>query len=118
MSVWAKLEAERVLPENPHCVIYRLSGALTDSKESYTFLSDLKADVKSGLSTAIVNLEKVERINSSGVGILCACLTSIKTAEGRFLLVGMSERNRILMEAVGIWDLLEHFDTEDAIQLD
>ncbi len=118
MSVWAKLQYERIEADSPRGVIYRLTGALTDSQESYAFLEDVKADAKGGRPTALVNLVGVERINSSGIGILCACFTSLLSAQGALHLVGVSERNQTLLQAVGLWGKIAVHDSEEGVTLD
>ena len=118
MSVWAKLQYERIEAGSPRGIIYRLEGALTDSKESYDFLEALKGDAKGGRPSALVNLEKVERITSSGVGILCACFTSVLAAGGGLHLAGVSKRNRTLLQAVGLWGKLAVHDSEEGVNLE
>ncbi len=118
MSVWAKLEFERIEAGSPRGVIYRLAGALTDSKESYEFLEAVKADAKGERPSALVNLDKVERITSSGIGILCACFTSVLAAGGGLHLVGVSKRNQTLLQAVGLWGKLAVHESEEGVDLD
>ena len=118
MSVWAKLEFERSEAGSPRGVIFRLEGALTDSKESYEFLDAVKADAKRGRPVALINLEMVERITSSGIGILCACFTSVLSAAGELHLVGVSKRNQTLLQAVGLWGKLAVHDSEEGVNLD
>ena len=112
MSVWANLEWERVVPENPSTVLLRLSGALTSTPESYAFLEEVRSDAGKDITHVVVNLEKVERITSAGVGILCAAYSSMKGHDGELILVGLSERNQVLIKAVGLWDQIKHFDGE------
>jgi anti-anti-sigma factor len=112
MSVWAELEYERIVPENPRTVLYRLSGALTGSKACYAFLDAIRGDIAAGLTTVAINLNRVERINSSGVGILCTCFTTLRNADGRLIVIGVSERNQETLKAVGVWAVIDHFASE------
>jgi anti-anti-sigma factor len=118
MSVWAELKTERIVPENPKVVLYRLSGALSDTKASYAFLKTVRDDVKAGIATVVINLTTVERITSSGVGILCTCFTSLRSAKGRLVIVGVTDRNREILQAVGLWSVLDHCATEAEIVID
>ena len=112
MTVWANLEWERIVPENPNTILLRLSGALTSTPESYAFLEEVREDVSKNFTHVVVNLEKVERITSAGVGVLCAAYSSMKNCDGELILVGLSERNQVLIKAVGLWDQIKHFDGE------
>ncbi len=112
MSVWHKLEWEHLKPENPDVMLFRVSGALIGSKECYEFLEDVRRDVKQHVKHVVVNLAGVERINSAGVGILCACHTSITNQGGRLYLVEVGERSQMLLKVVGLWDQITHFPAE------
>ena len=112
MTVWANLEWERIVPENPNTILMRLTGALTSTPESYAFLEEIRSDLGKEFTHVVVNLEKVERITSAGVGILCAAFSSAKGGDGELILVGLSERNQVLLKAVGLWDQIKHFDGE------
>jgi anti-sigma B factor antagonist len=112
MSVWHKLQWEQVAPENPGVTLFRMHGALDGSKECYSFLEDVRKEVSAGLKHVVINLDGVERINSAGVGILCACYTSVTNVDGKLYLVGVNDRNQMLMKVVGLWDQLRHYPTE------
>lgn len=118
MSVWEKLEWETIVPENPGVILLRLSGALSSSRESYALLDEVRENLRSDFTKIIFNLEHVERMTSAGVGILCAAFTSIANAKGKMYLVGVSERNRTLLDVVGLWDQLLHFPSETDVQFD
>ena len=112
LGVSALAEIERFEPESGGTTVYRLAGAFTDSKESYGLLDKVRADLEAGARRIVINLEKVPRITSGGIGILCACFTSLNNGEGSLALVGVDERNQALLNAVGLWDRLDHFATE------
>ena len=112
MSVWHKLEWEHLKPENPGVILFRVNGALNGSGECYDFLEDVRKEIKSEIKHVVINLDGVERINSAGVGILCACYTSITNSDGKMYLVGVNDRNQMLMKVVGLWDQLLHFPLE------
>ncbi len=115
MSVWHKLTWDHVKPANPDVMLFRVSGALVGSKECYEFLEDVRRDIKQHVKHIVINLKDVERINSAGVGILCACYTSITNQQGKMYLVEVSERNQMLLKVVGLWDQLPHFATEQDV---
>ena len=94
-------------------VVYRLKGAFTDSKESYGLLEKVREDVAGGVPRVVLDLTNVPHLTSGGIGITCACYTSLLNAERRFALVGVDERSRMMFTAVGLWDRLEHFETLD-----
>jgi anti-anti-sigma factor len=118
MSVWEKLEWETIVPENPGVILLRLTGALAGSRESYALLDEVRDSFRGDYKKIIFNLENVERMTSAGVGILCACFTSLANSDCKMYLVGVSERNKTLLGVVGLWDQLLHFPSESDVQFD
>jgi anti-anti-sigma factor len=115
MANWNKLEVEKIERQDPAALVYRLSGILTDTHEAYEWLEDLrKAARRKDSPYIVINLEEVEHMPSSGVGILAACYTSVSNSGGRMCLAGVSDRVQSILELVGIWDILTHFPTEAA----
>lgn len=110
------LEVERIEPENPKMVIYRLAGRLLGTKECYDFLNSLRDDVHAGRSAVVIDLEKVTRIASPGIGIIAACHTAVMNEKGSMALAGVQKEVRMPLELVCLWGLLKAYDTqEDAI---
>ncbi|MBC8366523.1 STAS domain-containing protein [bacterium] len=118
MSVWEKLEWETIFPENKGVILLRLSGALGGSRESYALLDEVRDNLRGDHKKIVFNLENVERMTSAGVGILCAIFTSIANTDGKMYLVGVTERNKTLLDIVGLWDQLAHFSSESDVQFD
>jgi len=112
MSSRRALKVERVEKKVPELLIYRLSGDLTDRRECYDFLEELRGECQDGCPYVVINLEQVGFISSSGVGILAATFTSAKNAGGRVCIVGVSERGRTLLEIGGLWTVIDHHAPE------
>ena len=75
-----------------------LKGRLIGSPECYALLDETRERVQDGLTVIILDMSAVEMINSAGAGILAAMLTSTRNNAGRLALVGLSERNRKVLE--------------------
>lgn len=113
MTSWKKLEVERLEPNESGVVVFRLTGLLTNSTESYAFLDCVREDLHHEHNRIVINLEKVEVITSAGVGILAACFTSITNAGGRLVLSCISSRVRTLLNVVRLLDLLQTCPSEE-----
>ena len=50
-----------------------------------------------GVKKIVMDLEKVTRMNSTGLGILISCLTSVKNREGEFCLAAINENMQSIM---------------------
>ena len=114
---WNKLEVECIEVGKPDVTVYRLSGGLTGSPESYQFLENLRNQTRKHPSPVVINLEQVEHVSSAGVGILAACYTSATNVDRRLCLAHVSNRVRMILDVVKISDVLCIFATEkEAIQ--
>lgn len=114
MSVWKKLEVERVEHEEPPAVIFRVSGILTDTKEAFDFLDQIRLAIHEHTPRIVVNLRGVDHVTSAGAGVLAAAFTASRQDETKFCLVEVSDRSRQLLELIGLWAQVAHFDTEAA----
>ncbi|MBD3236257.1 MAG: STAS domain-containing protein [Candidatus Eisenbacteria bacterium] len=107
-----KLEITRTEHEDPKAVVYALAGPLTDTRECYDLLDDVRGELRDGYLRLVFDLENVVRVTSSGIGLLAACFTSAKNAGGRMSLVAVPEKTRVLLELVHLWDVLDHYPSQ------
>lgn len=64
----------------------------------------------------ILNLAEVPRIDSTGLGVMVACYTSLARQHGRFRLVNVTGRVRELLVVTKLITVFEVFDSEaDAV---
>ena len=69
--------------------------------------------LEAGSRRIILNLSKVSYLDSSGVGELVGCYTSIKGKGGELRLCGMNSRIFSLMKMTSLHSVFEVRDTED-----
>jgi anti-anti-sigma factor len=94
--------------------ICHLNGALTDSEESYTFLASARDEMSSDPRPLLLDLSGVERVTSTGVGIVAAVYKSASNANRVIALAGLSRRNEIILEVVQLLRFIDVFDDERA----
>jgi anti-sigma B factor antagonist len=112
-----KLEYERVERSGPAAAVYRLSGALVGSPESYEFLEEIRTQAKRSDAPIILNMEGIEQVNSTGVGILAACYTSVTNAGGKICLASVPRRLQTILDVVHLTEVLCSLgDEEEAIR--
>jgi len=112
-----QLKAERTLREDPSAVVFRQSGKLSDTRDCYELLDEIRTDVKGGNSFFVLDLGQVEHLTSCGVGMLAACFTSVANEGGKLCLAAVPERARAVLEVVGLWNVIEVFPSEaEALQ--
>jgi len=89
-----------------------LKGALSLGESEDLFREAISDLLAQGRSAILVNLEKVDFIDSSGVGVLIKCLTSVTRAGGK--LKGLRPAPAVLkiLKVTGVYALFEFFDDE------
>lgn len=95
-----------------HTHVYRLSGSLHGSTESYAFQDEVRGRIAAGAAGIVLDLSAVERIDSSGIGILVALMFSAHKAGARFILSAVGERVR---KALGLALLLDHIEQAESV---
>ena len=69
--------------------------------------------LEAGARNVVMNMERVSRLDSSGIGELVAAHTSIKNRGGRFILVALSTRLATVLQITQLLGVLESFDDMD-----
>ena len=95
-------------------VILELNGKLTGGPEAETFRTLFKSLVAEGKKHIVINLKKVDWINSTGLGILIAGYTSVRTAGGDLVLCNVGERIESILYVTKLNLLFESFNSEEA----
>lgn len=96
-------------------VILALKGRLTVG-ESSAVRDKINALIAAGSINVILNLEHVEYIDSTGLGAMVICFTSLKRAGGALKLVNPNKRNVELLLLTKLHTIFEVFsDEQDAV---
>lgn len=89
---------------------------LMGGKETEEYRDTVKELVSGGNNKIVADLTKVKWINSKGLGMLMACFTSCKNAEGDFKVMGATEKVRSLLMMTKLLTIFDAFDNmEDAV---
>jgi anti-anti-sigma factor len=107
------LHVEHISSQDGRSLVYRLSGVLGESSYSYDFSEELRNRLKDGPDRIVLNLENLEYITSSGVGIIAAGFTSAMRSEKQFVLCSVPKKVRRVLDICGILDVVKAYDTED-----
>ena len=66
--------------------------------------------LEAGAVNIVMNMERVSKLDSSGIGELVVAHASVKNRGGRFILVGLSERLATVLQITQVLGVLESFD--------
>jgi anti-sigma B factor antagonist len=98
--------------EREGIVILDLNGRITVGEESSKLRDALRELTAGGIRNVILNLRGVDYIDSTGLGALVICYTSLRKAEGKMTLLNASRRNIELLVFTKLATVFEIFNDE------
>ena len=101
--------------EKGDVVIFDIEGEIRRSDLSETTLHELVKDrLMSGTRNILFNFEKVEFIDSFGVGEILASYISTQNLGGKLKLARISKKLYLVFQVTMLTKVLEIFDSEDS----
>ena len=102
--------------EREGIVIVDLDGRLTVGQETGALRETILKLSTEGHNNVVLNLEKVEYIDSTGLGGLVICFTTLKKGGGALKLLNLNRRNVELLVLTKLQTVFEVFnDEQDAV---
>jgi anti-sigma B factor antagonist len=103
--------------EHNNIVVIDVKGNLMGGPETTVIHEKVKELIDQDKKKVVINLSHVKWINSSGLGVLMGCLTSLRNAKGDLKLSGVKDKVQslfMLTKLVTIFDT--HVNPEDAVE--
>ena len=101
------------LTEQNGVVVIVLSGKIMGGPEATEINDRINQLLDENKKHIVIDLEKVEWMNSSGLGILIGAINTVKANGGQLKLINASEK---IQELLRITKLLDFFDLHDSLQ--
>jgi anti-sigma B factor antagonist len=95
-------------------IVLDLQGSLMGGPEAVSLNDAINRFLDQKSLKLVINLSSVERVNSSGLGILIKALTTFKTNGGELKLAHVNENLGNLLSMTKLDTILESYDSEDA----
>ena len=95
-------------------VVLNLEGSLMGGPEAVTLNETVNRYLDEKSLKLVLNLESVERVNSSGLGILIKALTTFKTNGGVLKLANVNPNVKNLLVITKLNTILDSYDSVDA----
>ena len=97
-------------------VVFDVSGKIMGGEEATMFHGKIHEYITRSKKSIVVDLAKVDWVNSVGLGMLISALTTVKNAGGRLVLANITKIESIL-SITRLISVFEHFDSrEDALK--
>ncbi len=94
--------------------ILSLSGKIMGGPEAGEINEEINNLIDRNKKNIIIDLSKVDWMNSSGLGILIGAVTTLKNNSGRLALVNVSGRIRNLLRITKLADVFEVYENADS----
>jgi len=96
-----------------HVAVLTLTGKMMGGPETTALHDHIRGLINDGIIKVVIDLGGVKWMNSSGMGVLMACTTTLKSANGNLALARVSEKvNSLLM----ITQLIKVFETYETVE--
>ena len=92
-------------------VVVVIQGKLMGGPATETCHKQMKHLIEEGHHQIVINMSGVEWVNSSGLGMLVACYTSCRNANGLLKIAGATEKTKSLLKMTKLNTVLESYDT-------
>jgi anti-sigma B factor antagonist len=92
--------------------ILDLDGRLTVGDEVSKYRETLQKSIDSGRRSIILNLQKVDYVDSTGLGAMVMTYTSLQKAGGKVKLLNLTRRSIELLVMTKLTTIFEVFDDE------
>ncbi len=94
-------------------VVLSISGNLMGGDETKEVHEKVKSLIEEGHKKFVIDLSKVKWLNSTGLGVLISCLTSVQNAEGDLKISGATEKVKslfIMTKLITVFDSYPNVD--------
>lgn len=89
-----------------------LNGRITAGEEAGRLREQLRQSLAAGVRNVILNLKDVDYIDSTGLGALVVCFTTLRKLDGKLKLENLSRRAAELLVLTKLTTVFEIFDDE------
>ncbi|NOX38069.1 MAG: STAS domain-containing protein [Calditrichaeota bacterium] len=100
--------------EKDQVVILQLDGDVMGGPEALQLNEEINRLLDAGKTRVVLDLSRVERMNSSGLGILINAVNVFKQNGGRLKLANLNKRILHLLNVTRLMHIFEVYDTVDA----
>jgi anti-sigma B factor antagonist len=93
--------------------ILELKGNIMGGEDDTAYYNKLHELIEQGRKNVVIDLGKVEWINSRGLGILIAGLTTMRNNDGQLKLANVTEKVESLLTMTRLITAFENYDSVD-----
>jgi len=93
--------------------VIEVEGKLMGGDETRECHKRLKSVLSKGYKNIVIDLSRVQWVNSLGMGMLIACYTSCTNAGGELRIGGVSKKTKSMLEMMKLTTVFKVFENKD-----
>ncbi|MEJ2050142.1 MAG: STAS domain-containing protein [Calditrichota bacterium] len=93
--------------------VITVTGNMMGGPETTALHDKVKSLIADGLKRVVIDLKGVKWMNSSGLGVLMACMTSLNNAGGNLKLASVTEKVKSLLMITQLMRIFDTFESAD-----
>ena len=93
--------------------ILHIKGNMMGGPETMQIHEKIKSLLVDKIDKVVIDLSKVKWMNSSGLGALMACMSTLKSAEGQLKISGATGKIKNLFMITKLMTIFETYETAD-----
>ncbi len=96
-----------------HVAVLTLSGKMMGGPETTALHDHIRGLINDGMKNVVIDLGEVKWMNSSGMGVLMAAMTTLSNSSGKLVLARVTEKVESLLI---ITQLIKIFTTYETVE--
>ncbi|MCB0290418.1 MAG: STAS domain-containing protein [Calditrichaeota bacterium] len=93
--------------------VLTVSGNMMGGPDSTVLHDKVKSLINDGLKRVVIDIKGVKWMNSSGLGILMACLSSLQSADGQLKLSSVTDKVKSVLMITKLIELFETYENAE-----
>ncbi len=93
--------------------VLSVTGNMMGGPESTVLHDKVKSLIAEGLHNVVIDIKGVKWMNSSGLGILMACMSSLQAAGGKLKLASVADKVKSILMVTKLIELFETYENAD-----
>lgn len=94
-----------------HVAVLTLNGKMMGGPETQAVHDHIKSLISDGIKNVVIDLGGVKWMNSSGMGVLMASMTTLNNADGKLVLARVTEKVESLLIITQLIKVFTTFET-------
>ena len=93
--------------------VLTVSGNMMGGPETSALHDKVKSLISDGIKKVVIDIKGVKWMNSSGLGVLMACMSSLQQADGKLKLASVTEKVKCILIITKLVEVFDTFETAE-----